>query len=235
MKRRHEYAQHFLRSPRRVAELVGHSSIKRTDLVYDLGAGSGVIASVLARRARHVVAVEAEPRALAKLRANLAAQPNVDVVAGDILRVAFPAEPYKIFANIPFHLSSDLIRYLVTRPTPPVAIYLIVQKQFAYKLRADDRGFTGQLGTSIAPWYRVRIRKHLLRTDFTPPPAVDTVLLELTPRAEPLLPLPQFAAFESFTARCFADQIYFTRLSQSNTPPSQTSVKRFVELFHLQK
>lgn len=51
MKRLHTYAQqHFLRSPRLVAELIGHSNIRKNDTVYDLGAGSGVIASVLARR-----------------------------------------------------------------------------------------------------------------------------------------------------------------------------------------
>lgn len=235
MPRRHEYSQHFLRSPRLVAELVGHSSIRRSDTVYDLGAGSGVISSVLARRAGHVIAVESEPRAIETLRRNLASQPQVDIVRADILRLNFPDQAYKIFANIPFHLSSDIVRYLVTRPTPPVVIYLIVQKQFAYKLRADDKGFTGQLGTLLAPWYTVRIRKHLRRTDFTPPPAVDTVFIELLPRDEPLLPFDQFAAFDQFTSRCYADQKFFAKLTQSDTPPSRTSVRRFAELFRLQK
>lgn len=64
MSRNHVYAQHFLRNPRVVAELVGHSNIRKNDTVYDLGAGSGVITSVLARRAKNIIAVEIERAAL---------------------------------------------------------------------------------------------------------------------------------------------------------------------------
>ena len=62
MKRLAHYSQYFLRSPRLIKELVGHTSIKRTDTVYDIGAGSGVISSVLAGRSGSVVAIVFEPR-----------------------------------------------------------------------------------------------------------------------------------------------------------------------------
>src|SRR4051812_28038866 len=52
MPRLHTYSQHFLRSPRIVAELIGHSNVRKNDIVYDLGAGSGVIASVLANKCK---------------------------------------------------------------------------------------------------------------------------------------------------------------------------------------
>jgi 16S rRNA A1518/A1519 N6-dimethyltransferase RsmA/KsgA/DIM1 with predicted DNA glycosylase/AP lyase activity len=84
MSRDYTYAQHFLRGPRTVAELVGHSNIRKNDTVYDLGAGSGVIASVLAERAKSVIAVEIEPSALRKLRVNMAQFDNVTIVEKDM-------------------------------------------------------------------------------------------------------------------------------------------------------
>ena len=110
MKRLHTYSQHFLRSPAFIKELVGHSNIRKNDVVYDLGAGSGAISAVLATRCKHVVAVELETATLAVLRRNMKRYDNVDVVAADILSVPLPAEPFKIFANIPFHVSSALVR-----------------------------------------------------------------------------------------------------------------------------
>ena len=134
MTRNHAYAQHFLRNPQLVAELVGHSNIRKNDTVYDLGAGSGVIASVLAGRCKQVVAVEIEPEALFKLRQNLGHVDNVTIVAGSILELTPPAEPYKIFANIPFNLSADIVRKFTSAKLPPKSMYLITQKQFARKL-----------------------------------------------------------------------------------------------------
>ena len=97
--RSHTHAQHFLRGKSLIAELIGHSNIRKNDLVYDLGAGTGAIASVLAGRCKQVVAVEIEPVALAKLRQNMAEYSNVEVVKSDILALSPPSEPYKIAAS----------------------------------------------------------------------------------------------------------------------------------------
>ena len=78
MKRRvATHGQHFLRGSRLIGELVGHSNIRRCDTVIDVGAGSGAISAVLARRAARVVAYENEPQALILLRRNMARYSNV--------------------------------------------------------------------------------------------------------------------------------------------------------------
>lgn len=237
MRRLHTYAQHFLRSPRLVAELVGHSNIGRDDLVYDLGAGSGVIASVLAGRARAVVAVENEPQALAKLRDNLGHVQNVTIVHNDILEVAPPHEPYKIFSNIPFSQSSTVVRKFTEDANPPLALYLIVQKQFARKLTPGDDHFTSQLGAQLGALYVARIRRPLRRSDFTPPPAVDTALLELKLRETLLVPIDMLPRYREFVARCFAEQKYFTSLPRSQVgisperKPSEVALEEWSLLF----
>lgn len=236
MARDYHYDQHFLRSPRLVAELVGHSNIRKNDVVYDLGAGSGVITSVLARRCRQVVAVEVEPRALEVLRRNVATLENVTVIESDIREVELPDVPYKVFANIPFSLSSQIVRRLTEATHPPKAIYLIVQRQFARKLTMGEH-FTSQLGAQMAPLYTARVRRPLRRTDFTPPPAVDTALLELKLRPEPLLPAAELPAYRDFVARCFAEQKFYARQPRekaglsSERKPSELDAEQWVRLF----
>lgn len=241
MTRRDDYSQHFLRSPRLVAELVGHSNIRKNDTVYDLGAGSGVIASVLAGRCKKVVAIEVEPEALFKLRQNLGHVDNVEIVARSLLDLEPPTEPYKIFANIPFHLSAAIVRKFTETDHPPRSMYLITQKQFARKLVPGDDHFTSQLSAEVAPWFTVRIRKPLRKTDFTPPPAVDTVLLEIKPRDEPLVSKIHAVDYRQFVTRCFTDQKFFAKLNVANcniSPelrPSQLTPQQWTSLYNNQK
>ena len=212
MKRLDTYSQVFLHSARLVGELIGHSDIKKNDLVLDIGAGTGLITSVLATRCKQVYAIEPEPRAAAKLRQNTAKFTNVKVSEADFMRYPLPPGDYKVFSNIPFHLSSAIVHRLTEAPNPPKSVYLIVQKQFANKLLANDKHFTSQLGAMVAPWWQVRIRKPLRKTDFTPPPAVDTVLLELKRRLEPLLAPTGAVDYRAFIHAAFEQPGLFHKL-----------------------
>lgn len=241
MARFHVYAQHFLRSPRLVAELIGHSNVRKNDLVYDLGAGSGVIASVLARRAKRVVAVEVEPDALKNLRRNMKGFDNVEIIEQDMLNLEPPAEAYKIFSNIPFSLSAQVVRKFTSEARPPTSLYLIVQKQFARKLVPGDSHFTSSLAAEIGPWWAVRVRRPLKKTDFTPPPAVDTVLLEIKRRPNDLVPAEEVAAYRQFVMRSFAEQKYFRGLARDQAGlspelrPSQLTLEQWLQLWSVVK
>ncbi|MBQ3470345.1 methyltransferase domain-containing protein [Candidatus Saccharibacteria bacterium] len=178
--RNHLLSQHFLRSPKLALILIGHSNLKKRDLVVEIGAGSGVVTSALSRRVARVIAVEPDGEAVAKLRGHLSKQgcENVEVVEKDFMDFELPSEPYKIFANPPFHLSSAILHKLIENPNPPEAIYLILQKQFALKLLNNTRHYTSQLGFTLTRDYATKIRLPLKSSDFTPPPAVPTVLFE---------------------------------------------------------
>ena len=182
--RKHELSQHFLRGPRLAGFLIGHSNIKKRDTVIDIGAGSGVITAALARRCKHVIAVEPDHETAEKLRQNVGKLENVTVVEQDFLDMVLPEGKYKVFANPPFHLSSAILHKLDEAPNPPAAIYLILQKQFALKLLNNDRHYTSQLGMQLFVHYAPRIRLPLRPEYFTPPPAVPTVLLELKRRVD---------------------------------------------------
>lgn len=237
MKRLHTYDQHFLRSPKIVAELIGHTNIRKNDVVYDLGAGSGVITSVLRRRCGTVVAVENEPAALEVFHQHNDQYGNVTVIEGDILDVMPPSGPYKIFSNIPFSMSAKIVRKFTESEHPPKSIYLITQKQFAQKLAQSDRHFTSQLGAQLGASFVARIRRPLRKTDFTPPPAVDTVLLEIKLREEPLLSMKELPHYRDFVERCYAEQKYFQKIFQKTTgnlpeqKPSEQTIEQWVSLF----
>ena len=173
-------SQHFLKSPRLALVLIGHSNLKKRDLVVEIGAGSGVITSALSYRVRQVIAVEPDHVTAEKLRENLKKREikNVTVVEKDFLEMELPEEPYKVFSNPPFHLSSAIVHKLIESENPPEAFYLILQKQFALKLLNTDRHYTSQLGLKLIQSYNTKIKLPLRATDFTPPPAVPTVLFE---------------------------------------------------------
>lgn len=242
MKRRDDYSQNFLRSPKLVESLIAKSNLTKDDVVYDIGAGSGVIASVLAKKVATVVAVEYEPGAAKILRHNMQTYPNVIVKIGDIMQLMLPTTPYKIFANIPFHLSSPIVQRFINSPMSPQAAYLIVQRQFGRKLIATDTShFTGQLGMLIGAEYKTKIIKNLSRTDFFPRPAVDTVFIELVKRKEPLVAAHRLSAYTQFTIECFSDPKKLAKMplnvigQQVGASPSRLSLDQWIILFNSQK
>ena len=190
--RKFELDQHFLRSPKFALMLIGHSNIRKNDTVVEIGAGSGVITTALSKRCKVVYAIEPDHETAEKLRANLKrfGADNVIVLEKDFRDVELPAEPYKVFCNPPFRFSSEIFYKFLNlenqdgtivekgMTNPPKSIYLILQKNLALKLIVTDRHYTSQLGRILTKSYDTKIRLPLKKTDFTPPPAVDTVLFE---------------------------------------------------------
>lgn len=242
MKRRADYSQNFLRSPKLVASLIARSNLTSNDLVYDFGAGSGVISAELAKEVARVVAIEYEPKTVEILRRNMQPLTNVKVIQGDVMQLPFPTEPFKIFANIPFHLSSPIVQRFINTPNAPQAVYLIVQRQFGRKLIANDTSFfTSQLGMIIGAEYAVKSIKNLRKTDFWPHPAVDTMCIEMVKRGVPLVPSGRLKAYRTFTEECFSDPKKFAKLplntvgAKVGDSPSRMSLERWVNLFLAQK
>ncbi len=190
--RKFELDQHFLRSPKFALMLIGHSNIRKNDTVVEIGAGSGVITTALSKRCKSVFAIEPDRETAEKLRANLKrfGAENVIVIEKDFRDVEFPEGQYKIFCNPPFRFSSEIFYkalnlenkdgVIIEKGTknPPKSIHLILQKNLALKLILTDRHYTSQLGRILTKSYDTKIRLPLKKTDFTPPPAVDTVLFE---------------------------------------------------------
>ncbi|MEP7059926.1 MAG: 23S ribosomal RNA methyltransferase Erm [Actinomycetota bacterium] len=186
--------QHFLGSALIAAELVRDARILPTDHVLEIGAGSGRLTAVLADGAGHVTAVELDPHLVASLRARFDGSPNVSVVGGDILRVAFPQGAWRAFGNIPFSVTTPVLRRLLDDPTcGPTRADLLVQFEAARKRAASHPATLLSMGW--LPWWEFASPRRIPRLGFEPPPAVDAALLVITRRDTPLLPVSKRLAY----------------------------------------
>lgn len=211
--RNHKISQNFLRSPKIALVLAGHTNIRKNNFVLDIGAGSGVFTYALSKKASQVLAIESDRHTFSKLKRNSENLDNVEILNADFLKFNLLKLPkdYKICSNIPFHLSSPIISKILHTDNQPKSAYLILQKQFAKKLISSDSHFTSALGAKIFPFFETRIRKPLRKTDFTPPPAVDTVFFEMKRRQSSLIPKHSLIYFEDFIDSMFASPIFYNK------------------------
>jgi len=186
MKRSVRLSQNFLRNPKLIEQLVNGSTINANDTVLDIGAGSGSITSVLAGHAGKVIAYETDERLAANLIAKYVVQPEVQIVMGDFLTSPLPTEPYKVFANIPFSLTSDIVRKLLDGFNPPTDAYLIMQREAALKFGGEVKK-QSLFSILHGPWFEMVIAHEFKAADFAPLPKVKIVLLWIHQREAALV------------------------------------------------
>lgn len=194
-------SQNFLRDSRLIESLVLHSGITKADTVLDLGAGKGSMTRELAKHCRHVVAIEKDPELVGLLAQTIAGLTNVELVAGDILHVELPPYPYKVFANIPYSLTAAIIGLLTGSQRAPLTAHLVVQTEAAHKYMGIPRETMCAL--FLKPWFRVSIAHYFNRRDFSPVPSVDSVLLRIDKRSQPLLSPTAQTLYRDFVVYCF--------------------------------
>lgn len=196
------HSQNALKSSRLVEELVRRSTLGPDDRVYEIGAGRGRITACLAARCREVIAVEQDERLVAILREHFAAVPHVAIHAADCRDFPPPIGPYKVFANIPFDITTPIIQGLTSGTSPPEDCYLIVQREAAERFAGVPRESLPAL--QLKPWFEPTITHHFARTDFEPAPRVEVALLRLRRRGRALLAPGEAAPYRDFLLVSFA-------------------------------
>jgi 23S rRNA (adenine-N6)-dimethyltransferase len=194
--------QHFLRSPRLAAALVRDASIESTDLVVDLGAGSGRLTAALADRAGRVHAIELDPLWAARLRDRFADRPNVSVIEADAARWRLPEAPFSVVANVPFDRTTAILRHLLDDPRLPLRqADLIVE--WGVALKRSARWPSTMLNVLWGAWYEIALVRRLPAALFEPKPRVDAGLLRFVRRPEPLVPDSDGQRFSAFLEHAF--------------------------------
>ena len=194
--------QNFLRDPLLAERLVRRSEIGSGDVVYDLGAGTGVLTAALARHAARVVAVEKDPALADHLRARFAGHANVVIREADIRTYPLPRADYVVFASPPFDITAALIRKLTSAPVPPRETCLVLQREAAERYIGSPRQTLAAL--QIAPWFSIDVLHQFKKTDFVPAPAVDVVLVRVRKRGPPLVPTRDALLYRDLVATVFA-------------------------------
>lgn len=206
MPRRHRsdlgHTQNFLHSPRLVERVVGLAGIGRDDLVVEIGPGRGIITDALVRRSERVLAIEKDPRYVDLLTRRYAECPRVTVFATDALDFPMPATPYKVFASIPYDITTAIVSKLTSGIAPPAEAYLIMQAEAAARISGQPSETLVSL--SAKPWYETRIMHRFRRSDFRPAPAVDSVLIRFERRRSPLVPVACGDRYRDLLAAVFS-------------------------------
>lgn len=189
--------QHFLRSSALAGEIVRTAGVRPGDLVYDLGAGTGVLTRALMRAGARAVAVELDPVLARGLRSRF------DVIEDDMLRIPYPRDAFRVVANLPFASTTAVLRRLLDPRVPLVSADVIVQWGFATKRTAVWP--STRLGVEWGAWHELTLVRRLPRCCFAPPPSVDCGVLRTVRRQQSLVPPGRARDYRAFVERGFRD------------------------------
>ncbi|MEZ0111900.1 23S rRNA (adenine-N6)-dimethyltransferase [Catenulispora sp. EB89] len=197
---RHELGQNFLADPALIAAIQRLVRDETRGPIIELGAGDGALTGPLSRLNRPVTALEIDPRRVRRLQRHFGDDgvDSVDVRQADVLRHRFPAAPHMIVGNVPFHLTTAIIRKLLSERGWSSAV-LIVQWEVAR--RRAGVGGASMLTAAWWPWYDFRLVRRIPASAFRPVPSVDAGLLLMHRRAVPLVDGRQ--GYQAFVKQVF--------------------------------
>jgi 16S rRNA (adenine1518-N6/adenine1519-N6)-dimethyltransferase len=190
--------QHFLNSQDLAARIVEALGDISQDTVLEIGPGRGILTSLLAKRARRLIAVELDRVLAAQLSLKFAMARNVEIIEADILAIDFDSffgprpglgrpgieikpEPVKVVGNLPYYITSDILLRLFEFSKHFESIVIMVQREVADRIAAEPGGRDyGVLSATTQLYARVEKLFTLPPGAFTPPPKVYSTLLRLT-------------------------------------------------------
>lgn len=178
--------QHWLDDETTLRAIADAANITDRDTVLEIGPGPGTLTKQLVSRAKQVIAVEYDS-VLADKLANLQIAKNLQIVSGDILSFDLTSLPegYKVVANIPYYLTSKLIRVLSESTNPAQTAVLLIQKEVAERVAATAGGMS-LLSISAQFYWEVSLGLVVPAKLFTPQPRVDSRVLIMHRRQQPL-------------------------------------------------
>ncbi|WP_188190847.1 ErmE/ErmH/ErmO/ErmR family 23S rRNA (adenine(2058)-N(6))-methyltransferase [Nonomuraea sp. SYSU D8015] len=154
-------------------------------LVLEPGSGEGVLTLALAEAGARVVGYEIDPLLAGRLSARTRNDPRIDVVRGDFTLARAPREPFAVVGNIPYSVTSKIVDWCLRAPGLTAAT-LLTQREYARK-RTGDYGRWSLVTVESWPWFSWRLGETIGRESFRPVPAVDSAILLIRRRPEPLV------------------------------------------------
>ena len=182
--------QNFLQDPMALEAIVTAAEIQAKDTVLEIGPGLGSLTRYLAVSAREVIAVELDEKLIPPLKAVLSPYQNVQVIHGDILKLSpqdlIAENDYLVVANIPYYITSAVIRHLLESESKPRRIVLTIQKEVAGRICARP-GDMSLLALSVQVYGSPRIAAYIPAEAFFPTPKVDSAVLVVDIYPTPLI------------------------------------------------
>jgi 16S rRNA (adenine1518-N6/adenine1519-N6)-dimethyltransferase len=198
--------QHWLKDRLILEAIVDCADVTKNDTVLEIGPGLGTLTSVLLSRAKNVIAVEYDEELAHKLPAQFPGK-DLGVINEDILSYDFTTLPksYKVIGNIPYYITNKIVRAITETLNPPEICVLLVQKEVAERL-ASGPGEMGLPTISTQVFFEVSLGPLVSAAYFTPPPKVDSQVVVMTKRPQPLVPTEQQEKFFRFVKAGFSER-----------------------------
>lgn len=180
-----DIGQHVLKNPGVAQAIVDKADLKQSDIVLEVGPGSGNLTVKILEKAKKCIAVELDPRMAAEVTKRVQGTPQgkrLDVVLGDVIKTDLPYFDVCI-SNTPYQISSPLVfKLLATAPAPRVCI-LMFQREFAMRLFAKpgDKLYS-RLSVNAQMWAKIDHIMKVGKNNFKPPPAVESSVVRLVPK-----------------------------------------------------
>lgn len=217
--------QNFLIDPRYLSRVAEAGETTERDTVVEIGAGLGNLTRVLAQNAGKVIAFEIDPRLIPILESFTKSQNEVKIVQADILKVDianYVSSPgYLVVANIPYYITSQLIRHLLSSDVRPKRIILTIQLEVAQRICAEP-GRLSLLALSVQVFGSPKIISRVPAGAFYPVPKVDSAILRIDLYPSPIVDEGQLNSFFKLAKAGFSQK----RKTLRNSLTSGLALKR---------
>ncbi len=186
--------QHLLHNKQIIRQIIKAAQIKSKDTVIDLGAGKGALTLDLAKKAKRVIAIENDMDFAEILREKVKDYPNITVIENDILKYRFPRSPFYVVSNIPYAITTPIMEKLLDKPVNALQGAVITMEKGAAK-RFTKVPVTDPRILVWRIWFQMEIVRVVSKNNFSPPPKVDSAVLKIRRRVNPLIQPEQYLQF----------------------------------------
>jgi len=176
--------QNFLIDKSVLKKIINVADLKSDDTVLEIGPGLGILTSELAKRVKKVIAAEKDKRLCEALKNILKDYKNVKIVNKDILGFKFQVSSFKLIANLPYYITSPVIRKFLEIKNPPKLMVLMVQKEVAQRICAKPPKMS-LLTVAVQFYAKPEIISYVSKKSFYPEPKVDSAIIKILPKAVP--------------------------------------------------
>jgi len=174
--------QNFIVNEGIIKKIIDASEVGKDDIVLEIGPGTGLLTQALITRAKKLIAIEKDSSLVPILRDKFKNY-NVEIIEADILEFVpeLPADSYKVVGNIPYYLTSHLLRVILEQWPKPQNIVLTIQKEVAQRIMVKPPNMN-LLALSVQYYTEPKIIARVSRGSFRPMPKVDSAVIKLIPR-----------------------------------------------------